>query len=417
MSFIDRCIFTPTAGGLGDFVVSAAVQGYMTPAQASAVDGKTYGYAAQSSDLSQWEVGVATYTASTTTLARTTILFSSAGGAKVDFSAAPQVLLSALAEQLIPADISSPSDGQVLCFRGADSTWTNDARMIGKNAAGGSGNPGQDVTVRSGNGDGVGAGGQVSLISGDCFYSGYYGGKLLIKTGDGHNGAYAGRMYIQGGAPYGYVNIRSGDGSADYETAADLRIYSGNGYGAEGAGGYVVLAGGYGKGTSAGGTVRVKGGNGSYGLGSYTQMGPGFYKTGGSLTMRGGASGNPGSGGSFNLYGGNGAGGGYFAGGFVLKGGSGNNGAIGGDVYIRGGSASYANGGHSKLSTGPSAGSGQAGHLYLDVGSATGGSSPASIYINKDGNTSNIIVKNLPISSAGLPSNALWNNSGVINIT
>lgn len=118
MAFVNRCIFTPVSAGTADFVVSAAVTGYHTPAQANAVDGATYSYAAQSSDLTQWEDGQGVYTAGSTTLARTTILDSSTGG-KVSFSAAPQVMLTALAQDLFQettAPISNMSTGVPLQF-------------------------------------------------------------------------------------------------------------------------------------------------------------------------------------------------------------------------------------------------------------------------------------------------------------
>src|ERR1700686_5422476 len=101
-TFLDVCRFIATAGGTTDFVVSAAVTGYQTPAAAGAVNGKTYRYRAESADLSQWEVGLTTYTSGTTTAARTTVLFNSLGTtAKVNFTAAPQVAIVALAEDLL----------------------------------------------------------------------------------------------------------------------------------------------------------------------------------------------------------------------------------------------------------------------------------------------------------------------------
>lgn len=100
-SFLDVCRFTPVSSGTGSFVVSSAVQGYQTPAGANAVNGKTYRYRAESADLSQWEVGFGVYTVSTTTLTRATILFNSSGGTTaISFTAAPQVAVVALAEDL-----------------------------------------------------------------------------------------------------------------------------------------------------------------------------------------------------------------------------------------------------------------------------------------------------------------------------
>src|SRR5262249_10144489 len=99
--YLDVVKFTPTAGGTTDFVVSAAVTGYQTPTAAGAKDSAPYYYRAESADLAQWEVGMGTWTAGSTTLARTTVLFNSSGTtAKINFTIAPQVGLVALAEGL-----------------------------------------------------------------------------------------------------------------------------------------------------------------------------------------------------------------------------------------------------------------------------------------------------------------------------
>jgi len=92
-SFVNACVFTAASGGTGTFTVSAAVTGWQTPAQAGAVDGATYRYRAYSSDLTEWEIGTGTYTASGTTLTRTVTASSNAGSA-VNFTAAPSVALT-----------------------------------------------------------------------------------------------------------------------------------------------------------------------------------------------------------------------------------------------------------------------------------------------------------------------------------
>jgi hypothetical protein len=102
--YVDACGFIPVSSGTGDFVVSAAVTGYQTPASAGAVNGTVYSYRAQSSDLSQWEEGYGAYTSSTTTLARTTVTASSTGS-KVSFSAAPNVFITALTADLTNASL------------------------------------------------------------------------------------------------------------------------------------------------------------------------------------------------------------------------------------------------------------------------------------------------------------------------
>ncbi|UGA46657.1 hypothetical protein HU230_0011695 [Bradyrhizobium quebecense] len=101
-SFLDVCRFNPTAGGTTDWTYSTPVTGYQSPAAAGAVNGAIYSYRAESADLSQWEVGFGAYNTGTGVLSRTTVLFNSAGTtAKINFSAAPQVAVVALAEDLL----------------------------------------------------------------------------------------------------------------------------------------------------------------------------------------------------------------------------------------------------------------------------------------------------------------------------
>lgn len=96
MSMVNGCWFRATTGGTSSFEVASAITGYMTPAQADAVDAETYGYRAESDDNSQWEIGEGVYTASGTLLSRS-VLKSSNSNAAVNFSAAPRVMLTPLA--------------------------------------------------------------------------------------------------------------------------------------------------------------------------------------------------------------------------------------------------------------------------------------------------------------------------------
>lgn len=102
--YLDACGFNPASGGTGDFVVSTAITGYRTLASAGAVNGAVYSYRAQSSDLSQWEVGSGAYTSGTTTLARSTVGASSTGS-KVNFTAPPNVYVTALTSDLQNASL------------------------------------------------------------------------------------------------------------------------------------------------------------------------------------------------------------------------------------------------------------------------------------------------------------------------
>jgi hypothetical protein len=107
--FVDRCIYVPASGGTGSFVTSAAVEGYLTPAQANAANATSYRYAAQLLDTttglpSEWEVGTGVYTTSTHTLTRVTIEFNSDGTFVAhNFSAAPNIMITMLAADIAGA--------------------------------------------------------------------------------------------------------------------------------------------------------------------------------------------------------------------------------------------------------------------------------------------------------------------------
>lgn len=99
-AFLNACRFNPTASGTTDWTFSSAVNGYQGPAAAGAVNSRLYKYRAESSDLSQWELGEGTYNSGV--LTRTTVLGNSSGTAsKINFSTIPQVAIVALKEDLI----------------------------------------------------------------------------------------------------------------------------------------------------------------------------------------------------------------------------------------------------------------------------------------------------------------------------
>src|ERR1700739_4868169 len=82
--------------GTGTITLLAAATGYITFATAGIADGDIVSYVIE--DGINWEAGQGTYTASGTTLARTTILASSAGGTTaISATSAAQVYLTALA--------------------------------------------------------------------------------------------------------------------------------------------------------------------------------------------------------------------------------------------------------------------------------------------------------------------------------
>ena len=87
MAFVlaDRVQETTTTTGTGTITLAGAVSGFQG---FSAVgDGNSTYYTISNTAAAEWEVGIGTYTASGTTLSRTTIISSSNGGSAVNFSA------------------------------------------------------------------------------------------------------------------------------------------------------------------------------------------------------------------------------------------------------------------------------------------------------------------------------------------
>jgi hypothetical protein len=81
----DRVNETTTTTGTGTVTLLGAVTGYQSFAVVGNANTTYYTIASQT--LSEWEVGIGTYTSSGTTLARTTVLSSSNSGSLVNFSA------------------------------------------------------------------------------------------------------------------------------------------------------------------------------------------------------------------------------------------------------------------------------------------------------------------------------------------
>lgn len=119
MPFVNRCWFRAASSGSGTFTVSSAITGYLTPAQADAVNGALYSYVAESNDLTEWEVGYGIYTASGTTLSRL-VLKSSNSNSAVSFTAAPKVALTALAADVYRPPLRGHISGLILSNNASD---------------------------------------------------------------------------------------------------------------------------------------------------------------------------------------------------------------------------------------------------------------------------------------------------------
>jgi hypothetical protein len=87
MAFVlaDRVKETTTTTGTGPVTLAGASTGFQSFAIIGNTNTTYYTIAGQTG--SEWEVGIGTYTSSGTSLARTTVLASSTGGAAINFSA------------------------------------------------------------------------------------------------------------------------------------------------------------------------------------------------------------------------------------------------------------------------------------------------------------------------------------------
>ena len=110
--YADRVQETSTTTGTGTLTLAGAVTGYQS---FSAIgDGNTCDYVIELVGGSEWEVGTGTYTASGTTLARTTVRASSNAGSAVNFSAGTKLVYVAPL-----ADVVSPGQQTIWVPAGA----------------------------------------------------------------------------------------------------------------------------------------------------------------------------------------------------------------------------------------------------------------------------------------------------------
>jgi hypothetical protein len=109
IGMLNNCAFVAAAAGAGPFTVAGALNGAQTPALAGAIDGTTYRYHAQSSDLTQWEYGNLVSSSKATMFARTVLGNCFGNQATVAFSQPPNVILTFLAADFFNGQYSSLS--------------------------------------------------------------------------------------------------------------------------------------------------------------------------------------------------------------------------------------------------------------------------------------------------------------------
>lgn len=113
-ALFDRVRETTTTTGTGTLTLLGAVTGFRSFGSVLTTGDDVY-YAISSTG-SEWEVGIGTYTASGTTLARVTILSSSNGGAAVNLSAGTKdVFLTQPAQAIVtPGEVTQLAQGNFL---------------------------------------------------------------------------------------------------------------------------------------------------------------------------------------------------------------------------------------------------------------------------------------------------------------
>lgn len=130
--FADRVKETTTTTGTGTVTLAGAASGFQSFAAIG--DGNTTYYTI--SGGAEWEVGVGTYTASGTTLSRTTVLASSNAGSLVTFSAgSKEVICTYPAEKVVIQDASGGVSVSTGAFNVVGSNGTFQINTAGDQAA------------------------------------------------------------------------------------------------------------------------------------------------------------------------------------------------------------------------------------------------------------------------------------------
>ena len=106
LNIADRVKESSVTNGTGTVTLGGAVSGYQSFATIGNGN-QCYYTIVNLAVVTEWEVGVGTYTASGTTLSRDTVLDSSTGGAKVSFSAGnKEVFVTYPADKAVFADVN-----------------------------------------------------------------------------------------------------------------------------------------------------------------------------------------------------------------------------------------------------------------------------------------------------------------------
>ena len=131
---LDRVKVLSTDTGTGTFTLGAAYAGYESFAGIGNGNQTYYCINNTASGVTEWEVGIGTYTSSGTTLSRDTVLYSSLGGTtKITVASGSKVICTYPAEVAVYAsNNSAQTSGQVLTSTGTTTapTWQNSSKYL-----------------------------------------------------------------------------------------------------------------------------------------------------------------------------------------------------------------------------------------------------------------------------------------------
>jgi hypothetical protein len=283
--YADRVKDTTAAPGTGTVTLAnVAPAGYQTFATAFTT-GTLVSYCIADQSGTRWEVGTGTFTAPAT-LTRTTVLASSAAGAKVDFATGTQdVFCTAPAKYL--DTFTSTNQGVVPASGGGT---TNFLRADGSFAAPPSGAPASPTTsVQFNNAGAFGADTNFSYVSGTFTVT---VGNITGITST--SGATSPTMTLQTGAPTatqngGALTVKTANATAATKAAGGITIRAGNGL-TSGLGGSISIAAGNTPINLPSGAVSISGGTGVIGGAINVAGGTGTSGVGGDISMTGGSS-------------------------------------------------------------------------------------------------------------------------------
>lgn len=260
-----KCRFLAAGPGEDDFVVTAAVPGFVLPVTAQA-ENLPYNYMAFFGE--EWESGDGTYSIASHTLTRDVVLASSNNDLLVDFSGTPTIIM-------LNATEMPPTPGRLIksTLFTASGTWDKDpnAKHILAFVTGGGGGSGNTNGAPSASGGGGAGGTGISFLDVSAISS------WPVTVGAGGTAHNSG-----GNSSLNTSTVVGNGGGGSSDTSLDSKTGGANGGGATGQ---IPVTGGRGAGDNDGagdrsGGSSFWGGENSFGSGAHGSSGGGAGNVG-----------------------------------------------------------------------------------------------------------------------------------------